>query len=132
MRHGISLVIKTILTHSELRFQQFSQLYQETPVIQLGGITIKWLTESITALETIFAKISKIATPTLVIQAGSDKIVNNQVQDDFCQQLHQYHPQSCPNGKPLVVKGAYHELFFESDVYRQQTLTAVVEWFDKH
>ena len=120
------------LTHSELRFQQFSQLYQETPAIQLGGITVKWLTESVEALETIFANVDKITTPTLVIQSGSDKIVNNQAQDDFCMLLHQSQPQSCPNGKPLVVKGAYHELFFESDIYRQQSLTAVVEWFEKH
>ncbi len=120
------------LMHSQLRYQQFSQLYKETPAIQLGGITIKWLTESIAALETIFAKVSKITTPTLVIQAGDDSIVKNQAQDDFCQQLHQFQPQSCPNGKPLVVKDAYHELFFENDVYRQQALTAVTEWFDKH
>ena len=120
------------LMHSELRHQQFSQLYHTTPAIQLGGITIKWLTESMAALEKIFTNINKITTPTLVIQAGSDKIVNNQAQDDFCQQLHQLHPQTCPNGKPLLVKDAYHELFFESDVYRLQTLTAVVEWFEKH
>lgn len=120
------------LMHSALRFQQFSQLYHETPVIQLGGITVKWLTESITALETIFAKVDNITTPTFVIQAGSDKIINNQAQDDFCQQLHQAQPQSCPNGKPLVIKEAYHELFFESDIYRQQALTAVVSWFEKH
>jgi len=120
------------LMHCELRHQQFSQLYHKTPAIQLGGITVKWLTESIAALEKIFTNINKIITPTLVIQAGADKIVNNQAQDDFCQQLHQLHPQSCPNGIPLVVKDAYHELFFESDIYRQQALTAVEEWFEKH
>lgn len=121
-----------LLTHCELRFQQFSQLYQDTPAIQLGGVTVKWLTESITALETIFANIEKITTPTLVIQASADKIVSNQAQNDFCQQLHRSHPQSCPNGKPLTIKGAAHELFFESDVYRQQALTAAIEWFEKH
>jgi len=121
-----------LLMHSELRFKQFNQLYTEIPAIQLGGITIKWLTESIAALETIFTKIDKITTPTLVIQSGADKIVNNQAQDDFCQQLNQLQPQSCPEGKPLVVKGAYHELFFERDIYRQQALTAVVAWFEQH
>jgi len=120
------------LMHSELRHQQFTQLYHTTPAIQLGGITVKWLTESIAALEKIFTNINKITTPTLVIQAGDDKIVNNQAQDDFCHQLHQLHPQSCPKGKPLIVKDAYHELFFESDIYRQQTLMAVDEWFEKH
>lgn len=120
------------LMHSALRFQQFSQLYHSTPAIQLGGVTVKWLSESIKALKTIFANIDKIITPTLVIQAGDDKIVSNQAQDDFCQQLHQLHSQSCPNGQPVVVKGGYHELFFESDRYRQQALTAAMQWFEKH
>lgn len=120
------------LTHSELRFQQFSKLYQQTPAFQLGGVTVKWLDESITALEKIFANIDKITTPTLVIQAGDDKIIKNESQNDFCQQLHQLSPQSCPDGKPLVIKGAYHELFFESDIYRQHALSAVINWLEKH
>jgi len=121
-----------LLMHSKLRFQQFTQLYKETPVIQQGGATIQWLIESIAALKTIFAKIDHITTPTLVLQSGEDKIVSNQAQVDFCQQLHQLQPQSCPNGKPVVIKNAHHELFFESDLYRQQALIAAVEWFDKH
>lgn len=120
------------LMHSPIRFQLFNELYQNTPKLQLGGVTIKWLTESITALETIFANLSKITTPTLVIQAGADSIVNNQAQDDFCQQLHQLQPQSCPDGKPVIVNDAFHELFFESDIYRQQALSAAVAWFEQH
>jgi len=120
------------LMHSELRFKQFTQLYHQTPEIQLGGVTVQWLTESITALDKIFTKIDKITTPTLVIQSGADKIVSNQAQNEFCQQLHQRHPQSCPNGKALIIENAYHELFFESDIYRQQALTAVEEWLSKH
>lgn len=120
------------LMHSPLRFRLFNQIYHENPELQLGGVTITWLTESLAALETLFAKIDKITTPTLVIQAGADKVVSNQAQNDFCQQLHQVQPQSCPTGKPLVIEGAYHELFFESDVYRQQTLTAVIAWFEQH
>lgn len=120
------------LTHSPLRFQQFSELYTQTPALQLGGVTVKWLTESLTALEAIFAKVDKITTPTLVIQAGADKIVSNQAQEDFCQQLHQAHPQTCPSDKPLVIDEAYHELFFESDIYRQQALTAAIDWFEQH
>jgi len=120
------------LMHSELRYQLFSQLYKNTPAIQLGGVTIKWIIESIAALKTIFTNINKITTPTLVIQAGDDSIVSNQAQDEFCQQLHKEQPQSCPSGKPLVVEGALHELFFESDIYRQKALTAVVQWFEQN
>ena len=120
------------LMHSSLRFREFNLLYRQVPELQLGGVTVKWLSESLTALEKIFSNIDKIKTPTFVIQAGEDRIVSNEAQDDFCQQLHKLHPQSCPNGKPLVIEGAYHELFFESDSYRQQTLTAAVKWLDKH
>ncbi|MBL4940173.1 MAG: alpha/beta fold hydrolase [Colwellia sp.] len=127
-----STFVDNLLMQSALRYQLFSQLYQDTPAIQLGGITVKWLTTSITALETIFTNINQITTPTLVLQSGADKIVSNQAQDDFCQQLHQLQPQSCPKGKPLVIKDAYHELFFESDKYRQQALTAVLAWFEQH
>ena len=121
-----------VLTHSPIRYQQFTQLYKTTPEIQLGGVTIQWLTESQKAIKEIFSHIDKITTPTLVLQAGQDKIVKNQAQDDFCQQLHQLQPQSCPYGKPLIIAGAYHELFFESDAYREQALTAAIEWFEQH
>jgi len=123
---------KNVLMHSAIRYQQFIALYQNNKDIQLGGVTLQWLAESITALETIFTNIKKITTPTLVLQSSDDKFVNNESQDDFCQQLHALHPQSCPNGKALVFKDAYHELFFESDIYRQPALSAALNWFDKH
>jgi lysophospholipase len=121
-----------VLMHSPIRYQQFTQLYKTTPEIQLGGVTIQWLTESQQAIEKIFNNIDKITIPTLVLQAGQDKIVKNQAQNDFCQQLHQLQPQSCPNGKPLIIADAYHELFFESDAYREKALTAAIEWFKQH
>jgi lysophospholipase len=121
-----------VLMHSPIRYQQFTQLYKTTPEIQLGGVTIQWLTESQQAIKKIFSHIDKITTPTLVLQAGQDKIVKNQAQNDFCQQLHQLQPQSCPTGKPLIIAGAYHELFFESDAYREKALTAAIAWFEQH
>jgi lysophospholipase len=121
-----------VLMHSPIRYQQFTQLYKTTPEIQLGGVTIQWLTESQQAIEKIFNNIDKITIPTLVLQAGQDKIVKNQAQNDFCQQLHQLQPQSCPTGKPLIIAGAYHELFFESDAYREQALAAAIQWFEQH
>lgn len=121
-----------VLMHSPLRYQLFTQLYNTTPDIQLGGVTVQWLTESQKALDEIFNNIDTIITPTLVLQAGQDKIIDNQAQNDFCHQLHQLQPQSCPKGKPLLISDAYHELFFESDIYREQALNAVIEWFEQH
>ena len=121
-----------ILMHSPVRYQLFTQLYNTTPEIQLGGVTVQWLTESQQALEKIFNNINTIVTPTLVLQAGQDKIIDNQAQNDFCHQLHQLQPQSCPNGEPLLIEDAYHELFFESDIYREKALQAAIQWFKQH
>ncbi|GAA6173900.1 alpha/beta fold hydrolase [Colwellia sp. KU-HH00111] len=120
------------LTHSPLRLGLFNELYSQTPALQLGGVTIQWLTESLRALETLFSKLDQIITPTLVIQAGSDKVVCNQAQTAFCQQLQQVQPLACASGSPLVITGAYHELFFERDIYRQPALTAAAKWFEQH
>lgn len=123
---------ENLLTHSFIRFQQFSKLYSNTPAIQLGGVTLKWLTESTKALQIIFDGLDKITTPTLVLQSGADKIVSNTSQNDFCKELHKVQPQSCPNGKPVIIENAYHELFFESDIYRRQALLTVTQWFERH
>lgn len=120
------------LMQSEIRFKHFYQTYRNTPELQLGGVTVTWLAESIKALDVIFSNIDKIKTPTLVIQATGDTIVSNEAQADFCQKLHQLQPESCPDGKPLRIEGAYHELFFERDKYRQPALTATIEWLEKH
>jgi lysophospholipase len=121
-----------ILMHSPLRYQLFTQLYKTTPEIQLGGVTVQWLTESQKALDKIFNNVDKITPPILVLQAGQDKIIDNQAQNEFCQQIHQLHPHSCPNGEPFIITDAYHELFFESDIYREQALEAVIQWFEQH
>jgi len=121
-----------ILMHSPVRYQLFTQLYSTTPEIQLGGVTVHWLTESLKALEAIFTHMNKINSPVLVLQAGQDKIIDNEAQNEFCQQLHHLHPHSCPQGKPKVIENAYHELFFESDTHRQEALTAALQWFEQH
>lgn len=123
---------KNELTHSQIRYQNFVELYQSTPKVQLGGVTINWLYQGIKAQNKLFSQLDKLTTPILVLQAGEDTIVDNQAQDDFCQQLHQRQPQSCPKAKPVVIEGAYHELFIESDVMREQALKQILAWFKQH
>ncbi|WP_448212658.1 alpha/beta fold hydrolase [Colwellia sp. MEBiC06753] len=120
------------LSHSIIRYQIFTKLYQATPELQLGGVTFHWLKEALKANEDIFDDIDKLKTPTLVLQAGSDTVVDNSAQDQFCQQLHQNFSYSCPGGKPIVIKGARHEILFEIDSYRQQGLDQILAWFTQH
>jgi lysophospholipase len=121
-----------VLSQSELRFKIFNALFEEIPEIQLGGVTLNWLVEGIKAQDKIFAQLKTLSTPVIVLQAGKDTVIDNIAQDEFCETLHNLHPQSCPNGKVISIKGALHELFFEKDEYRNQALTEVITWFKKH
>lgn len=119
-------------SQSKLRYEQFQTLYQKNSELPLGGVTFSWLEQALKAEQSIFENLKQLDTPILVIQAGAETIVDNQAQDDFCLALNTIHPQSCPNGKPLVIRGGYHELFFEQDKYRTPTLEAALAWFKKH
>lgn len=117
------------LSQSAVRYQNFLNVYQENKSIQLGGVTIHWLEESIKANNDIFADLDKLSAPILLMQSGNDTIVSNQAQNDFCEQLHNLDANSCPDGKPFVVKNAFHELMFEQDQYRTPAISKALSWF---
>ncbi|WP_057832586.1 alpha/beta fold hydrolase [Colwellia sp. TT2012] len=123
---------KNKLTHSKPRYQLFIDLYKKNNVIQLGGVTTHWLAQSIVAQNDILANLAQLKTPILLLQAGRDSVVCQQAQNDFCQQLHELQPQSCPKGIPSRIDGAFHELFFEIDDYRNSALTQTMTWFKQH
>lgn len=120
------------LMQSKLRYEQFIKIYKSTPEIQLGGVTVHWLAQALAAEKVVFENLKTLVTPTLVLQASADSIVDNEAQNEFCTQLHQLHPSSCPNGKPVVINNARHELLFESDQYRDQALKQIINWFIQH
>ncbi|TYK66059.1 alpha/beta fold hydrolase [Colwellia echini] len=128
----LPLFSKNKLTHSTTRFQAFVELYKENKLIQLGGVTTHWLMQGILAQKEIFAKLRQLKTPILLLQAKQDKIVCLQAQTEFCRKLHTLHPQSCPNGLPYVIEDAYHELFFETDNFRNKALSQTLNWFKQH
>lgn len=118
------------LTHSPIRYQRFIDEYQSNKYIQLGGVTFQWLNEALKAKEQIFKQADKLSTPLLLIQASKDTVVSNQVQQEFWQLLNKKNPTLYPNTQFVVIKGAKHELFFESDEYRNQALEISLQWFD--
>jgi len=120
------------LTHSIQRYHYFVDLYEKNKVIQLGGVTTHWLAQSIAAQKELFAKITHLKTPILLLQARADSIVCQQAQDNFCQQLHALQPQSCPGGVPSRIDNAFHELFFETDDLREQAIRQSLAWFTQH
>ena len=121
-----------ILMHSPERFASFQALYQDRPELKLGGVTFHWLKQSLIVNEAIFHDIEKITLPVLTIQAGKERLVDNQAQNNFCQQLQQINYDACVDGKPLIIEGAYHELFFEIDQYRNTAIEATLAWFNNN
>jgi lysophospholipase len=116
------------LMQSPIRFQIFTNLYAQNPKLQLGGVTINWLKQAIKTQQDIFQDLDKIMTPITILQSGADTVVDNSAQNRFCQQLYQMNNLLCTQQKPYVIEGAKHELFFESDRYRNQALTFITQW----
>ncbi|WP_169303025.1 alpha/beta fold hydrolase [Thalassotalea mangrovi] len=120
------------LTHSRIRYQTFRDTWAEHPKVQLGGVTFAWLNAAIDGMEKVFRQLPLQKTPTLLIQAEQDTVVDNRAQDRFCQQHLQLTGQGCEPQRPLVIGEARHEILFESDPAREQALTAIVNFFNAH
>ena len=71
------------------------------------------------------------ATPTLLLQAEEERVVDNRMHDRFCE-LRTAAGHPVEGGRPLVIKGAYHEILFEKDAMRSVALHAIVDFFNRH
>lgn len=120
-----------IITHSKVRYRQYSRHYSDYPELRIGGPTYRWVKESIEAGEQAIALAPQITTPLMLLQAGEERIVDNDAQDAFCQAMAQAgHP--CEGGGPLVIKGAFHEILFERDVLRAEALLDILRFFAQY
>jgi lysophospholipase len=95
----------------------------------LGGVTFHWLSQALTTNKSIFNDLANITQPVLMMQASEEYIVDNAAQNNFCQQLYKMNHTACIGGEPKVISGAYHELFFEIDEYRDIALDSAISWF---
>lgn len=109
------------LMQSEQRYQIFLDMTKDYPDTRLGGVTIGWLNAALTGMETVLQQASKITAPTLLLQAGNDKVVANSAQQQACKQM--------PNCVLKVIPQAEHELYMESDTYRIPALNAALAFF---
>ncbi len=100
------------LTSSQTRYASFRQIYQQQPLLQLGGVTYGWLHAAfrfITSLNSL-----AITTPVFIASAELDEVVDNRA-----------HHLLANKQKNVTVKtfnGAKHELLFERDEIRQPLL----------
>ena len=116
------------LMHCKARFERFKALYNSQPELKLGGVTFHWLSQALAANQHIFRDIGNITQPVLVLQASDEYIVDNVAQNAFIQKLS---ANNSTSDKLQVITGAYHELFFELDEYRDIALNSAIAWFSK-
>ena len=109
------------LTHSRIRYDWFRKLYNESPEIQLGGVTGQWLAAAREAMKTIRQRANELKLPVLLLSAGADKVVDNSIQEEVAAKM--------PHCAFTQIPGAEHELFIESDAYRQPAMESVLRFF---
>ena len=128
--HALPFALNT-LTHSRERYRRNLRFYADEPQLRVGGPTWHWVREGILAGEQVLAGAGSDTSPMLLIQAEEERVVDNRMHDRFCEiRAAAGHP--CEGGKPLVIKGAYHEILFEEDAMRSVALSAIVDFFDRH
>lgn len=104
------------LTTCEVRYQWFRTLYASHTEYQVGGASWTWLACAFNACATI-AQASSPTIPCLLLQAGADRVVDNQAQSTLWQRWR------C--GPSVCIDQAAHELLCANDAQRQQVYQAI-------
>ena len=115
------------LTHSKVRYQWFRELYEDKPELKLGGPSTRWVWQGLMAAKQCLQLTRQVKIPTLVVQAELDSIVDNKAQTRFVTKL----AKTNPDTQLEVINGARHELMFESDEYRNQVLTTILDFLHR-
>jgi len=110
------------VTHSQARWALKIQQIEDTPSIQLGGVTYHFVCESLRACNRAQQTGPLNPVPTLLLQAGGDTIVLPQAQVKYCAEA--------PGCQLSRFEGAKHELLMESDATRNEALAQVVRFFN--
>ncbi len=107
-----------MLTYSDRRYRRNLRYYADYPELQLGG-------------QQVMAPAEAITTPVLLQQGGEEKIVDNLSHWAFCPAM-AWAGHPCENNGPITMKGARHEILFETDPLRAQALTLIANFFMRH
>ncbi len=105
---------ENLLTHDEVRYQLFRQIYRENPELQLGGATWRWLNQALALTDRL--PHHKVKIPLRIAVADEEKVVSNRRIEKVAARQE--------NAEIRRFPGAYHELLAESDMVRRP----VLEW----
>jgi lysophospholipase len=110
------------VTQSYARWAASEGILAQEPGLGLGGVTNRWLKESLEATQYIDRRADDIPMPTLLLQAAKDGIVLPGRQDDFCARS--------PSCTKVVMQDGMHEMLMERDDVRSATLDAITSFLD--
>ncbi|PCI50944.1 MAG: hypothetical protein COB49_03255 [Alphaproteobacteria bacterium] len=108
------LVKQKLLTHDNERYAQEADIIEANPDLYVGGATYGWLNTALDSIEKIHQAgfLEKISIPLLVVVAGADLVVDSKASRDLL--------SGYDNIDLVTIEGARHEIYRESDQYRDQ------------
>lgn len=106
------------LTTDPRRYARNAELYDTYRQLALGGPTVAWIRAACIAIERVEdpAFMARIQIPILFVAAGADEVVSTRATEAFARRL--------KTGSLLTIDGARHEIWQETDLYREQLLAA--------
>ncbi len=115
------------LTQSRQRYRWYRELYSEKPELRIGGASSQWVSEGFKAAKSCVEQADKIHIPVLLLQASDDSVVDNLAQQTFIKNLNRQHIL----GELIPISGSRHEVLFEKDDIRNQSLSVVMEFLQR-
>ena len=125
---------ENILTSDRENFDRNQRLMAEYPRAQLGSPTNAWVKQALVAIDKIWLSHAQEAidevmvgakslrAPLLILQAGADRVVDNQAQERFfCGRAGKCELQ--------VIPEARHEILVESPELREMAVKAMLDFF---
>jgi lysophospholipase len=106
------------LTSDPDRYRRNSKLYEQHPLLGLGGPTVTWVNAASRAMEKVTDPEfqASIQIPILIVAAGNDQVVSTPAVEVYVQGLR--------SGSLLTIDGAKHEIIQERDALREQFMAA--------
>ena len=106
------------LSFCKTRMKWMNRVNRKNPAIHLGGPTFRWVHLCLNAIKRLSQVIPKIEIPILILQAEKEKIVDNKNLEKLTALF--------PNAQCKVVFNAKHEVLFEQDELRQETISKIL------
>ena len=104
------------LTHDRVRYDWAQDVLNKKPELFVGGVTFGWLKGAMKSIKLLKSAnyLSNIKTQLLVLLAGEEYVVDNNTTFQIFDGMQ--------NATLKTIKGARHELYLETDEFRDQVL----------